>query len=194
MVDIPEATPPQPEAAPSPRRRFLKRGLAGGSVLLAASTHRAFAGGSCGLYSYSGHTSALKSAKKKSTGGSASQAKFCPGLSPGYWAPPGKTTRNLSAWSTTGFIPTGSNATTFESVFTTPPGYGFSNNATLFKVVSTVPDTPARQFVAAVLDAASDPNAGTADHFPYTVADVVNLWLTGDKTALAAYFSGYLFA
>lgn len=202
MVDNPEAPPPQPEGAQSPRRRFLKRGLAGGSVLLATSTHRAFAGGSCGLYSFSGHQSVLKGSKsgksktktKTGGGGSATQAKFCPGLSPGYWAPPGHTTRNLSAWGKTGCAPTGSGATTFQSVFHTYPGYGFSNNATLFKVVSTTPDTPARQFVAAYLDAAADPGAGTANHFPYTVAEVVNLWQTGDRTALAAYFSGYLFA
>jgi hypothetical protein len=184
MEDSPEAMSPEPKAPSSPRRRFLQHGLAGGSVALLASTHRALAGGSCGLSSMSGYQSAMANPAT-----SAGAAHFCPGRSPGYWAPPGNTANHFSEWPS-GYVPTGPQATTFISVFGTAPGYGFPNNATLCTVVSTPPDTPARQFVGALLDAASNmPN------YPYTVSQIVQIWQTtssAEKDAYNTYFSTYL--
>jgi hypothetical protein len=201
MVDKPEATGPEPQGAPSPRRRFLKHGLtaAGGTALLLSSTRHAVAkvskggGVGCGMLTWSGHQSAIAKGK---TGGNVSKSvhgkKFCPGLSPGYWAPPGNPTQHVNQWAVTGCVPTGKNATTFKSCFGTAPGYGFPSNATLYTVIETTPDTPARQFAAAYLDA-----RGGVSNYAYTPIQIKDIWLanyanSSKITAYSNYFSQYL--
>lgn len=196
MVDIPEPTEPEaagqaPRSAAGPRRRFLQQGLAGGSLLLLASTRHAVAkGGSCGLLTKSGHQSALANAHTSAGG-----KKFCPGLSPGFYAPPGSPTRNLSAWPPPPtFIPTGANATTFLSKFGVTPGSGFHSNATFYTILTHTPDTPERQFCAAYLNAAG---GGGVSSYPYTTSQIKTIYQTNKNnasvlSAYVSYFSGYL--
>jgi hypothetical protein len=188
-MDEPTEMTPPPEGAPQrpPRRRVLQGGVAAGSIALLASSHRALAGGKCKLKKWSGYQSSVKKGKKKggkkTTGSSASTAAFCPGRSPGYWA--NHTGSPPWPWSY-------KTSTKFSTVFGAAPGYGLSSSATLLTVVQTTPNTPARQFVAALLDAAT---GSLNPSFPYSPTDIIYIWNhtnSTQKTAYNSYFSNYL--
>lgn len=149
----------------SARRRFLQTGLAGGSAALLASTHRAFAwnsGGSCtSPRTFSGYQSI-----QANPGTSAKPGTFTCGKSPGYWAPPGNPTKRLSSWPI-------SSSTKFTDVFgSLYPAYGnsFGSTSTFYQIISTTPDTDARQFAAAYLDALSSLS------FPESASAIVLYW------------------
>jgi len=190
MVDSPEPTEPETtgqasQGAPGPRRRFLKQGLAGGSLALLVSS--VAKGGTCGMLTMSGHQSAIANAHT-SVGGNT----FCPGLSPGYWAPPGNPSQHFSAWPATGCVPTGGNATTFQTKFGVAPGSGFASTATFYTILTHKSDTPERQFCAAYLNA-----AGGVSNYPYTKRQIADIYQINKNkstvlSAYASYFSLYL--
>ena len=196
MVDKPEATGPEPQGAPSPRRRFLTHGLtaAGGAALLLSSTRHAVAkvtkGGSCGMLTMSGHQSAINAAKKGHTT-SATGKKFCPGKTYTTWG-------QGTGWPT-GCHPKngrGVNATLFTDCYGTgyaPIHWNFASNETLLNCLTKGnSNNAATQFGAAYLNA-----AGGASNYPYTTAQLQSIWRShytniSALTSYATYFSQYL--
>jgi hypothetical protein len=194
MVDSPESMGPEAQGqaskgAAAPRRRFLQQGLAGGSILLLASTRHAVAkgskGGSCGMLTKSGHQSAVANAHTSAGG-----KKFCPGKATTTW-------KKGTGWPT-GCYPSNSGrnkATTFTDCYGTgfpPTNAGYKSTDTLLTCLGGATTNAACQFAGAFLNA-----NGGASTYPYTAEQIIGIWQTNyhntaTLNAYASYFGSYL--
>ena len=178
------------------RRRFLTKGLVGGSAALLAGAHPALArhvvtlNGTTSLRqvcTYSGLISA-------GPGGARSGVVLnaCNGLSPGYY-------KTASHWpSACGFNPgtctgSGSNTvctggTTFVSQFTTAPDGGVIGD-TMMQVLQTESNSAAFHYVAALLNtcnpALQGPNPSGGANYPFTAAQIIDYWKNNRAAGLA---------
>ncbi|HUK60064.1 MAG TPA: hypothetical protein VLV50_12610 [Stellaceae bacterium] len=180
------AAPDKAQKAVSGRRKLLTRGLAGGSIVLFASTHRALAGGSCDLHTYSGYQSLTNAAKKgKKVGKIASGGgkAYCGGLTPGYY-------KTHTTWPSP-YVASGSHATKFNAVFSPSP---FSSSTTMLTVLGMGgggTTAAAREFIAALLNAAG---GGGVTDYPYTTTQIKTIWTENysNLSAYLTYFNTYL--
>lgn len=172
------ASQPLADASPSPvgqaslRRRFLKQGLAGGSVAFLATTHRALAGTCTVARTPSGYTSFVnskKKGKKKTT--SANPGNYHCGYSPSYWS-------GTSSWPS-GCKSTDKYTTHFGSSFY-PSGGGLGKNSTMHDCVKTG-TTNAAYFAAAYCNALHDPD------FPVNITTIKNMWNSTSQSSFAVY-------
>jgi len=164
--------PPSPVGKASPRRRFLTQGLAGGSVALLATTHRALAGSCTTARTYSGYTSFVtskKKSKKKTT--SANPGNYHCGYSPSYWS-------GTSSWPS-GCKPTDKFTSHFGSSFY-PSGGGLNKNSTT-KECCQSGTTNAAYFTAAYCSALHDPD------FPESITTIKNMWNSTSQSGFAVY-------